>query len=530
MNEDGMKSERLLAESGLSRRDFMWRTTAAGLTVSGATALAGRAEAAAEPRRGGHLRMGSSSGSTTDTLDPVTYIDWNSFCLAMAVGNTLTEIDGEKRVIPELATEWESSDGAKKWVFKLREGVEFHNGKPFTAADVVYTLNRHRGEDTKSASKPYLEKVTDLRADGDHTVVFELSEGNADLPAALSTYQFIIIPEGHVDWSTLVGTGGYRLKAYEPGVRYLCERAPNYWKEDRAWLDSFESITLGDPGARSNALITGEVDMIERADAKIIDRIKQRLPDYQVVENTGASYLSSAMDSRHAPFDDNNVRLALKYAIDREEFVAKILRGYGVVGNDHPVPPSSAYFNADLPQKTYDPDRARHHLKKAGLESLNVALSASDAAFSGAVDAAVLLKESAARANIEISVVREPNDGYWSSVWMTKPFSMVTWGTRATPSMQFDIAYACGAPWADGYLCHERFEALLKEVKVTTDFDKRKEIFGEMQQIQSDEGANHVFAFDASVNIFSDKVGGAAPDPMAPNMGMRVAERVWMTG
>lgn len=111
---------------------------------------------------------------------------------------------------------------------------------------------------------------------------------------------------------------------------------------------------------------------------------------------------------------------------------------------------------------------------------------------------------------------------------MTKPFSMVTWGVRATPALHFSIAYACGAPWANGYLCHDRFEQLLKGSKVTVDFDLRKEIFGEMQAIQSNEGANHVFMFESATNIFSPKVGGAMPDAAAPNMGMRVAERVWM--
>ena len=527
MQTDLQKAKAWLADGTLSRRDFISRASAMGLAVPAALSMADNV-LAATPKTGGHFRFGSSSGSTSNTLDPVTFIDWHGYCLGAAVCNFLTEIDPQKQVRPELATAWEANADATRWVFQLRKGVEFHNGKAFTAADVVYSLNRHRGDTSQSAGKPFLASVTSLRADGDHAVVFELSEPNADLPVALSTYQFAIVPDGHDDWTTLIGTGAFTFEAYVPGVRFVAQRNPNYWKPGRGWADTYESIVIADSTARTNALLSGAVDMIDRADGKIVDLVKNK-PGVQIIQNPGSSYWSSAMDSRIAPFNDNHVRLAMKYGIDREEILAKVANGYGVVANDHPVPPNDPFFNADLPQKDYDPDRARFHLKQAGLSNLTVGLSAADVAFAGSVDAAQLMRETAKAAGITIDVVREPNDGYWSNVWMQKPFSMVTWGNRATPSLQFEIAYACGAPWADGYLCHDRFETLLKEAKKTTDFDKRKEIFGEMQAIQSDEGANHVFLFDSAVNIFAANVGGAVSDSMAPNMGMRVAERIWMT-
>ena len=128
-----------------------------------------------------------------------------------------------------------------------------------------------------------------------------------------------------------------------------------------------------------------------------------------------------------APFDNVDVRLALKYAINREEIVKKILFGYGSIGNDHPIAPSLPYY-ADIEQRQYDPDKAKFHAKKSGVDKIKVSLSAADSVMSGAVDMCVLYSEHAKAAGIDIEVVREPNDGYWSNVWLVKPFVFVQLG------------------------------------------------------------------------------------------------------
>ena len=227
------------------------------------------------------------------------------------------------------------------------------------------------------------------------------------------------------------------------------------------------------------------------------------------------------------PFDDNHVRMALKLSIKRDEIVDKILKGYGTVGNDHPISPAGVFFNADLPMREYDPDQAKWHLQQAGLSSLSVQLSAADAAFAGSVDAASLYAESAKAAGIEIEVVREPNDGYWSNVWLAKPWCACYWGGRVVPNEMFTVAYSAGAAWNDTYWEHERFNMLLIEGRGELDPAKRAEIYGEMQQIVRDEGgvvvpmfANYVFA--ARKNVMHDK--------LAANWdidGQRFAERWW---
>src|SRR5690554_7241297 len=221
--------------------------------------------------------------------------------------------------------------------------------------------------------------------------------------------------------------------------------------------------------------------------------------------------------------------MALKYGIDREEMVEKILFGYGVVGNDMPIGKNDPFFNSELEQTTYDPDKAKHYLKQAGLDSLKVDLSAADAAFAGAVDAAVLFQNSAKAAGIDIKVEREPNDGYWSDVWMKKPFSAVYWGGRPVPDMMFSTAFSCDAEWNDGFWCNEDFDALMVKARAELDHDKRREMYFEMQEIISTDGSVLIPIFANYVFAANKKIG--MPEKVASNFDMdgeRWAERWWL--
>ena len=273
-------------------------------------------------------------------------------------------------------------------------------------------------------------------------------------------------------------------------------------------------ITIVDPAARTNAVITGEVDAIDRVDLKTVHLLKRR-KGLTVHSIAGTQHYTFPMRTNVAPFDDNNVRLAIKHAINREEMVEKILQGFGVIGNDHPIGPGQRFFAKDLEQRTYDPDRAKHYLKQAGMDSLSVDLSVADAAFAGAVDAGALFAETAKVAGIDLNIVREPNDGYWSNVWNSKPFTACYWGGRPVEDQMFSTAYASGAAWNDTAWEHERFNMLLTEARAEVDEDKRRAMYAEMQQLVRDEGGVIVPMFASYVFATSDKV--AAPAQMGSN-------------
>jgi peptide/nickel transport system substrate-binding protein len=195
------------------------------------------AVAQAMPKPGGRFRLGLGTGEIGDPHDPAT---WGSSLVLVglwgAVYNNLMEIGPDNRLIPELAESVESSSDAKTWVFKLRRGVVFHNGKTLDADDVVASFNHHRGRASQSAAKPIVDSIVDLQTDGSERVVFTLSGGNADFPLLCTDYHLVIGPakDGKIDWEPANGTGGYILVAHERGVRMLLRRNRGYWKSGRA--------------------------------------------------------------------------------------------------------------------------------------------------------------------------------------------------------------------------------------------------------------------------------------------------------
>jgi len=522
----------LLKQPRITRREFVQYAMAAGVTASAAAATFDKA-LAATPKKGGHFRQALTGGGTSDVLDPAQTLD--SYMINVSFGqlrNTLTEITPSGELKGELAESWEASDDAKTWRFKLRQGVEFHNGKTMDANDVVESLNHHRGEDTKSAAKGIVKPITDVKADGKDVVVVTLEGGNADFPFLMNDYHLTICPAkdgGGMDWESGTGTGGYVLEKFDPGVRTTVKRNPNYWKSDAAYFDSVENLFVADVAARTSALRSDELDCIPNLDLKTVHLLK-RDGNVQIFPVTGNKHNTLPMHTNVAPFDNNDVRLALKLAINREELLKKIIKGQGEVGNDTPVGPANIYRATpeELPQRAYDPEKAKHHLKKAGMENLSVKYHVASTAYEGAIDAAQLYAESAKAAGINIEVVREPDDGYWSNVWLKKPWSASYWGGRPTEDWIFSQIYSSGADWNETKWEHERFNKLLVEARGELDTKKRRELYVEMQRIVHNEGGAVIPLFMAYTHAARKKVG--LPEKLANNWeldGHKNAERWW---
>jgi peptide/nickel transport system substrate-binding protein len=510
----------------ISRRRLMQSAAAVG--ASGLILPAGTRRAAAQPKQGGTLRIGIAHGATSDGYDPALWDQVFVQVFATARHGYLTEVAADGSLIGEMAESWEASPDAKTWTFKIRQGVSFHSGKPVTSDDVVASINHHRGADSTSAAKPVVEAITDIKTDGDN-VVITLSGGNADFPFIMSDYHLPVMPssEGKIDPTSSDGCGGYVVQSFDPGVQATLTRTPNYWKPDRAHFDGLELLAILDPAARQNALLTGAVDVIDAVELSTVHML-ERAPGIKLLPVTGGQHYVFPMDARAAPFTDNNIRLALKWGLDRQELLDKILNGYGSIGNDHPISTANRYHNGELEQHMFDADKAKYYLKQAGLDTLDVTLSAADAAFTGAVDAAVLYSESAAKAGINITVDRAPNDGYWDNVWMKKPFCASYWGGRPTEDWMFSTAYAAGAPWNESFWSNDRFNQLLIEARSELDEDKRRAMYYEMQDLVSNQGSTVIPMFASYVMAHSDAV--ATPEKVGANWtldGFRAVERWW---
>ncbi len=519
--------EEMLQRGEISRRKFLALSAAIGASIALPMGGPSSAAFAAAPKKGGRLRLGLQGGSTSDSMDPAKFNDVYVQMTSMGfLRNPLVEIDAKGNAIPDLAESWEAQPGAKVWVFNLRKGAEFHNGKSVDADDVIFSIQRHQNPELASQIKTLVQPIKVFKKDGPHRVIFELEGPNADFPYLLADTRAPIVPAGTTDFEDGMGTGGYQLVEYEPGVRAFAKRFPNYYKAGRAHFDEVEVTIMGDVNARTTALKTGQVDVINRPDRKtahLLDRMKE----IQLVNVKGGLLYTFPMLCDTPPFDNNDLRLALKYSIDREDMLKTILRGYGVMGNDHPIAPIVKYSAVDLPQRAYDPDKARFHLKKAGLEGETFRLHTSDAAFAGAVDAALLWQRHAKKAGIQVEVVREPVDGYWDNVWNKKPWSACFWFARVTCDWMFTMAYAAEASANDMHWKHPYFNELLVAARGELDDQKRAKMYGEMQSLVRDEGGVVIPMIANMVDAASTKVKFENPAGNQELDGMRAIERWW---
>ena len=512
----------------INRRSLLRVATGGGLVLGSYqnASLIGAAMAEEAPKHGGHLKLALGGASTTDNMDPATTQNSVGALLNRQIYSCLVEVDSDGNALPELAESWTNNKTADGWVFKIRKGVEFHNGKPLTATDVIYSIKRHLRADSKSGAKPLLSGIRDITADGSHRVVISLKEGNADLPYVFGDYHLGIVPDGFNDWENPVGTGPFAMKQYNPGLRALGERNANYFRDGRPYVDSVEVVSINDSTARLNALQAGEADIINRVDTRVAGMLGQT-PGLEVVVSPSRTHYCFVMDTRVAPFSDNNVRLALKYAIDRKPILDSVLGGYGEIGNDHSIPGADP-FHAKLPQHEYDPEKSRFYLRKAGLDKVALDLSAADGAFAGAVDMALLFKESASQAGIDVNVIREPDDGYWDNIWGKKPFYMSWFGGRPTADMMLTLAYSTGSSWNDTFWSNAEFDKLLSEARVTMDIVSRRKMYAEAQRLIWDTGGYIIPVFANLIDAHSEKVRGLKPNINAELMGGRCAEAVWL--
>ena len=536
MQDDDIKRELSNFTDGkISRRQFVTTLVAAGIALPSALSLSTTA-LASTPKKGGRLRQGFSAGSTTETLDAlrntgsVVEIS-NNWCW----GSNLTEVQPDGSIAPELAESIESTPDAQIWRFKLRKDVEWHNGNSLTPEDVIDSINRHRGEDSESAINSLFTSVKDVRKDG-NTVVFELDTANADFPFILSDYHAVIMAsngDGTVDTTSGNGTGPYVLQSFDPGVRAFFKRNHNYFKSDRAHFDEVESLVLVDPAARQSALITGEVDVIDNVQAKTANRLA-RVKGLRIQEVTGTQHRTMVMRLDTKPFDNFDLRMALKLSVKRQEMIDKIEGGHGVVGNDHHISPAQQYYNSELPQREYDPDKAKYHLKKAGMEGVNVELLASPAALDGAADAGVLLQASAKAIGINLDVKRVPSDGFWSNVWNQPGKGFVTsyWGGRPTNDWMFSTCCVADSSWNDtawrNTEAADKFNQLVVAARSELDTAKRKDMYWECQRLLHEDGGIIVWGFTNYLHGLSNKV--MHPEKVAGNWtldGCKSAERWW---
>jgi len=518
---------RLAAMGRLDRRSFLARAAALGVTAPLAASLLSSAARANEPVKGGVLRIGLGGGQSTDSLDPALAASEVPNTILSLFGERLLEVAPDGGIVPRLAGDYTSSPDAKTWTFKIRSGVTFHNGDPVTVEDVVATLRRHSDEASNSAALGLMSGIESLSAEGDKLVV-TLGGPNADLPYVLADYHLVIQPGGGSDNpASGVAAGPYRVATEQSGVRYVFEKYADYWDDTRGHVDRIEVQVMNDDTARVAAIQSGEVHMINRVPPRIASMI-ERVPHVRLKSVPSRGHYVFIMHTNQAPFDNRDLRLALKHAFNREQMLDTVLFGHGMIGNDMPVNSAYPLFSDDIEQRSYDPERAAFHFKKSGHEG-PIALRTAETAFPGAVDAAQLFQSSAAQAGITLDVQRHPDDGYWSEVWNVMPFCASYWNGRPTQDMIYSTVYMSGAEWNETKYANPELDRMIIAARGELDVDKRRQLYREIGTVIRDDGGLICPAFNNFVDAIADNVEGWEDDPNFPLMNALAPVKCWLT-
>lgn len=517
---------------GVTRREIIRTVAGAGLYAGAGGLLSLSGDVLAQtasigrgiPRKGGRIRVAGMSSSTADTLDPAKGALSTDYVRHFMVYSGLTQFNEQLNAVPALAKTIESEDNIV-WLIRLQTGVEFHDGQPLTAADVVYSLQRHKDPATASKTATVAAQFQEIRQTGPHELLLRLSGANTDLPSILADSHFLIIKNGTKEFREAVGTGPYRIKQFLPGVRTIVTRNENYWRDGHPHLDEIELIGIPDEQSRVNALLSGDVQLVIAVNPRSAKRIN-RTKGFEVLETPSGLYTNLVMRKDVYPAENPDFVLAIKYLFDRELIKRALFRGFATVANDHPVPPGHRYFASDLPQRSYDPDLAAYHLKKSGLSGARLPVFASPAA-EGSVDMATLLQLSASKVGLKLGVNRVPADGYWSNHWMKHPLGFGNINPRPSLDLLFSLFFKSDAPWNESGWNNPLFDQLLVAARGEMDEAKRRQMYTDMQVLIHEQAGIGIPVFITLIDGFDQRLKGLSSIPTGGLMGYNFAEHVW---
>lgn len=497
----------------LSRRDLlrlgglgagaMFLSSCASAAIPGATIASGPAGA------GGRLRVGVVGGSIKDTVDahiPVTHPDQARL---INLYDGLATFDDQYRVQLALAEEITPSADAAVWTIRLREGLQFHNGKSVTAEDVAFTLRRIIDpKDPKSGATGFASvdpagmQVLDPR-----TLRLTLSSPDATLLDSFAQYSNGIVPTDY-DPAKPVGAGPFRLASFQPGQQSVFLRHDNYWRDAEPHVGELVIIDFADDTARVNALLGGQVDAIDQLPIGLM-RVVEADPGLRVLEAETGAWLPFTMRVDRPPFDDVRVRQAMRLVVDREQMVRQVLNGRGSIGNDLYAPFDTG-FAKSLPQRKQDIGEARRLLKEAGHENLTVELVTSPAA-AGLVEAAQVYVGQAAQAGITVNLRKVDSGEFYGDNYLKWDFSQDYWFTRNFLP-QTAVGSLPSAPYNETHWADPEFIGLVQQAKTTVDESARNALIQQAQRIEYERGGYIVWGFGNQVDAYSRRLTGFTPD------------------
>jgi peptide/nickel transport system substrate-binding protein len=531
--------------SGLSEK----RAT---LIVSLVVALIAATPASAQ-KRGGTLRLyHNDNPPSTSLLEEATIASVMPFA---AVFNNLVVFDPAKphesleTVIPDLAESWSWDETNTKLTFKLRQGVKWHDGQPFTAKDVQCTWRMLIGKgDTqdfkRNPRKVWYTKLRDVSVAGDYEATFELSEPQPSLPVLLASAFSAVYP-CHVPQQVMrtkpVGTGPFRFVEFKRGESIRLVRNPDYFKKDRPYLDEIAVRTIDSRATRMLAFATGEFDITFPSDVSIplMKDVKARAPN-AICEMTTTGVLINLLVNRvNPPFDNPDIRKAMSLALDRKAFNTILMEGNARMGGamlpkaqgEWGMPPEMV---TSLPGYGTDTDRniseAQAIMQKLGYSDVKpLQIKIQTRNLPTYRDPAVILTDQLKKIYVigELDILDTPR---WYSKLARKEYTIglnVTGVSVDDPDGNIVENYSCHSERNYTQYCNAEVDKLLAAQSRELDRKKRKKLVWDIERMLVDDAARPVILHSSAANCWQPYVRNFTPHDNSQYNNLRF-EDVWL--
>ncbi|MEV4947103.1 ABC transporter substrate-binding protein [Streptomyces sp. NPDC053755] len=512
----------------LARRGFLLATgaTALALTAACGTGATPDTENAPDgtPQAGGRLRAAFAGGGANETLDPHATNLFVDAARAKALYDKLADFGADLAAVPRLAEKWEPDDALATWRVTLRKAT-FHDGRPVTAEDVLYSYRRIADPRGTFRAKASLEPI-DLdasRALNPSTVEFRLKRPYAEFPNVLAAFGTYIVPAGTTAFGKPVGSGPFSFVSFTPGSSLVVKRNDAYW-EGAPYLDTLEFVIASEESARVSALLGGQVEYAHELNPATA-RTHEGQGRIDVIRLPGSAMQGFVMKTDRPPFDDPRVRRAFFLIADRKELVDGALSGAGEIGNDL-FGKGYQYYADTLPQRAQDLAKARALLKEAGAEGLRVTLDTAPAA-TGFVEAAGIFKEQAAKAGVTVEVRVGNKDTYWKDILSSGTFASYRSGAMPIES-HISQRLLTGSTTNATRWQRKDFDDLYRQAQATRDEKRRGALYERMQRRLYDEGGFLIWGFADWIVATAPRVRGVSDQAPANTLDWARFDRIWL--
>lgn len=462
------------------------------------------------PKPGGTFRIGVNGGSSAETLDPLNAVTTIDLARVAQINETLLYFDNNFHRQYLLAESLEPNANATTWTLRLRDGIEFHNGKSLTAEDVVYTVQRIINPKSPAADAGAFSTLesSGLKAVDKRTVQFTFTAPYSYFPDVLAlgaTNAVRIVPVGF-NVKAPVGTGPFVYDSFTPGQESEFTRNPSYWQSGKPYFDAVHVLDLNDDSARLNALQSGNVDAIIDVPPNAAKTLQSN--GLSLLNSPTAGFNPLVMRCDTAPFNDINVRQAMRLIAGRPQIINAALDTYGNQANDL-YGRYDPDYDRSLPQRQQDIQQAKKLLAKSGKDGMSVSLTTSNIA-AGEIAAATVFAQQASAAGIKVTINQvEPTD-FWSKSFMKAPFTVSNWASR-TFLLQASASMMPNAPYNETHWSNAKWWKYVKEATAATKPGLLKELIHEAQTIEWKEGGYINWGWYNTLDGHSTKVHGFTP-------------------